>query len=889
VDLIKFGSSIDWRRAFITTDKNPYYDSFIQWQFNTLHKNGYLFFGNRPSIYSPIDEQQCADHDRASGEGVNPQEYTLIKIEVAKPFPSVFAALEKPGVRVFLAAATLRPETMFGQTNAWILPDGDYGAYKHNDGEVLVMAERAAMNVSFQGPKNGYTGEEGKPECLVNFKGRELFGAALHAPLAKYEKVYCLPLLTIKMNKGTGVVTSVPADAPDDYMALHDLKTKSKLRNDFDIQDEWVMPFDVINIINTPKFGEASAPKICADMDIKSQNDKEKLAIAKDEVYTEGFYKGVLNEACTGFAGQKVMDAKDNVKDQMIKDGQAMLYYEPEKEVMARSGCECVVKYTDQWFINYGDEEWKKKVDKHLETYETFKPDTMELFKHTVGWLREWGCSRAYGLGTFVPFDKRFVIESLSDSTIYMAYYTISHYLQSGPFNGSQQGSLQIDAADMNDDVWEYIFKKGKYPAGCKIPEAKLQTMKREFEYWYPMNMRVSGRDLIGNHLTFSLFNHMAMWGPEMMPKSCFTNGHVLMDGEKMSKSTGNFLTIEQGIEKYSADAVRIALANAGDTNDFANFETSVADTAVLKLFQIDEWATDIVASIKENKLRKNGNTVADRIFEASLDVLIEETDKAMNGMCFRDALKIGFYDLLNARDNYKKWSTGESMREDLALRYIRVQAVLVAPIAPHLAEQLWELVGGEGLCCQASWPQTSGASKQNYLAGKFVQKFFDELTPAVIKQRQGKKATEVNSVHVFVAQVYHPWQKQMLGILKVLFETRPELFPSEAGEKAAEDAKKKEMKGLMTQEIKGLGLEKKLIGTAMGFGDFVVKNMTGPESFAEEFPFDQMEVLNAFQPYLQTTLNCATVEILDAAGSAPDPKKRKANAQPGQPTFYLA
>ena len=56
--------------------------------------------------------------------------------------------------------------------------------------------------------------------------------------------------------------------------------------------------------------------------------------------------------------------------------------------------------------------------------------DTMELFKYTVGWLREWGCSRAYGLGTYMPFDKRYVIESLSDSTIYMAYYTIAHYLQ---------------------------------------------------------------------------------------------------------------------------------------------------------------------------------------------------------------------------------------------------------------------------------------------------------------------------------------------------------------------------------------------------------------------------------------------------------------------------
>jgi len=81
-DLKLFGSYIDWRRAFITTDANPYYDSFIRWQFNTLHKGGYLFFGNRPSVYSPLDKQQCADHDRSKGEGVAPQEYTVIKIEV---------------------------------------------------------------------------------------------------------------------------------------------------------------------------------------------------------------------------------------------------------------------------------------------------------------------------------------------------------------------------------------------------------------------------------------------------------------------------------------------------------------------------------------------------------------------------------------------------------------------------------------------------------------------------------------------------------------------------------------------------------------------------------------------------------------------------------------
>lgn len=54
-----------------------------------------------------------------------------------------------------------------------------------------------------------------------------------------------LPLLTILMNKGTGIVSSVPSDSPDDYAALADLKKKDKLREKFGVKDEWVMPFQV--------------------------------------------------------------------------------------------------------------------------------------------------------------------------------------------------------------------------------------------------------------------------------------------------------------------------------------------------------------------------------------------------------------------------------------------------------------------------------------------------------------------------------------------------------------------------------------------------------------------------------------------------------------------
>ena len=62
---------------------------------------------------------------------------------------------------------------------------------------------------------------------------------------AVYDKVYTLPLLTISMMKGTGVVTSVPSDAPADFAALRDLKEKPKLREKYHITDEMVLPYDV--------------------------------------------------------------------------------------------------------------------------------------------------------------------------------------------------------------------------------------------------------------------------------------------------------------------------------------------------------------------------------------------------------------------------------------------------------------------------------------------------------------------------------------------------------------------------------------------------------------------------------------------------------------------
>ncbi|CAE8722240.1 unnamed protein product [Polarella glacialis] len=553
-DLKKLGTAVDWRRSFITTDVNPHYDAFVRWQFLKLREK-YLANGKRESIFSIATNQPCADHDRSDGEGVNPQQYTLIKLRV-KEVPSEWRASLGDG-EVFLVAATLRPETMYGQTNCFVLPEGDYGFFRMKSGEIFVCTRRSALNMCYQdlGELQELPSGAKEPVCLLEKTGQDLVGLPLQAPLAAYDTVYALPMLTISMQKGTGIVTSVPAESPDDYACLLDWKKRANWREQYSVKEEWCQPFDVVEILEIPdsEFGSTSAQAICEQMKIESHKDKEKLAAAKKEVYLKGFYAGVMKVG--PYAGQKVEDVKPIIRQELIDQGLAAAYWEPESRVVARSGDECVVALCDQWYLKYSDEDWTQRVRNHIESKSSFDMfNGLDNLNYAVGWLRDWACSRTFGLGTKLPWDEKWLIESLSDSTVYMAFYTVAHLIQG---SAAMEDELpKVRAEDLTEGVFDYIFCiEDEPPADSAVSRDELDKMRREFQFWYPIDLRCSGKDLIQNHLTMSLFNHAAIWEdkPQLWPKAFFCNGHVMVDSVKMSKSTGNFLTLEEAIGLYSA------------------------------------------------------------------------------------------------------------------------------------------------------------------------------------------------------------------------------------------------------------------------------------------------------------------------------------------------
>lgn len=228
-----------------------------------------------------------------------------------------------------------------------------------NDEEAYVCTLRAARSMAYQ----GIITPRGHIEQLAEIEGSKMIGTKITAPFAIHPEVYVLPMENVLSTKGTGVVTSVPSDSPDDFQTLTDLRKKPEF---YKIDPSWVA-IDPVPVISTPAYGEMTAPAVVKRLKIQSQKDVKQLAEAKELAYKEGFYNGTM--LVGEFKGSSVQEAKPKVRDAMIKAGTAFAYAEPEGLVISRSGDECVVALMDQWYLDYGESQWRSQTEGYVVLY----------------------------------------------------------------------------------------------------------------------------------------------------------------------------------------------------------------------------------------------------------------------------------------------------------------------------------------------------------------------------------------------------------------------------------------------------------------------------------------------------------------------------------------
>jgi len=531
----------------------------------------------------------------------------------------------------------------------------------------------------------------------------------------------------------------------------------------------------------------------------------------------------------------------------------------------------------------------KAAVTEHVEnTLHTYNPIAKNKFNTTLGWLKEWACSRTFGLGTKLPWDEKWVVESLSDSTIYMAYYAVSHFLQ-GDLNGQTMGHGNIAPEAMTNEVWNYIYRNKEFPnpPETSIPLETLDAMRNEFEYWYPMDMRVSGKDLINNHLTMSLYNHAAVWDsqPEMWPRSFFTNGHLMINGDKMSKSTGNFMTLIQAVEKYGADATRFTLADAGDSLEDSNFEEKTANGTILKLTKETVWMDEILAD--GSLIEAEPSTFFDSVFINMINVAVTETKGHMDEMQYHSALASGFYALIKARDIYR--AASEQLNGPLVRRWMETFIVMVSPFCPFWAQASWEKLGKDGFVVNARWPIAD--PEEDVITRKFEylkqtahnitalhEKAVKNANKNKKKQKQAEqKAVVLDAVRVMVADGYPDWQAACLGVMQASYDELK-------GNISKTWVKSLARQIMVLPEVKA---DKKIKKGAMKFVGFRASMVAkeGPSALATSLPFHEKTLLESNLRFLQTacpTLEHITIEMQtdENAGNAP--------AVPGKPAAFF-
>nr|MDQ3975578.1 leucine--tRNA ligase [Thermoproteota archaeon] len=571
----EMGYSIDWRREFTTIDR--VYSKFISWQFRTLQKKGLIVQGSHPVGWCPRDQNPVSQHDTIGDVEPDFNEYTVIKFK---------SGSGGDGNLVILPAATLRPETLFGVTNIWVNPEVDY-VQAQVDGQKWIISKEAARKLEFLNHK---------VEVRKTVKGSEMIGWNATNPLNN-TSVPIYPASFVEADSGTGIVMSVPAHAPYDYQALEALKSDEKLQQIFHVtvDDNNTRPIKIIE-------SEAYSSGIPAAEVINEQtrgafgqnnnnnnNNDMRLEKATSNLYSHEFYKGKMMQNTGRFAGMAVAVAKNEIKQDLLKSGSAETMYElVNKPVKCRCGAECVVKLlSDQWFLNYGDREWKELAHRCLNNLDILPQDIRQEFDYVIDWLRERACARKSGLGTKLPWDKEWIVESLSDSVIYMAYYVIAKYVNSK--------AISDDNDNITDAFFDYVLlgsgSADQVAKECKLAADTVEQIRNEFSYFYPVDSRHSGRDLVPNHLTFFIFNHVAIFDTKNWPRQIVVNGSVLMEGKKMSKSLGNIIPLRAAIREYGADTIRLAILVSAEILQDADFSFDTVRGIRLKLLGIFEMA----------------------------------------------------------------------------------------------------------------------------------------------------------------------------------------------------------------------------------------------------------------------------------------------------------
>ncbi len=657
------GMSIDWSKNFSLSYTSKY-SKFVEWQFRKLRDLGLITQGKHPVIWCPREDTALGDHDRLEGEGESPVEYTVIKFRLGD---------------IILPAATLRPETIEGATNIWVNSKIQYKKITLKGGETWVVSEKFIDKAKYQK----------RIEKVEDFNIKSIILKTVENPIS-HDALPILDADFVDENLNTAVVMSVPMHAPFDLVYWNKLK---KSRSKFYSEPKKIIDVNGKDSIDIEK---AVSQKLAT----------ENLERLTRKVYQSEYNSGVFNGNSGLLSGLSVKEGRQKMISELKERGVYDVFYETSGKVVCRCGAIGVVNVVeDQWFIRYSDSDLKRKSLEAVERMNIYPEEIRAQLTNAIMNMEDKAATRRGGLGTSLPWDKNWLIEPLSDSTIYMAYYTVADLIE------------KLDEKYVDDDLFNYVFlnekPKRQYPDIVK-------EMKRSFEYWYPVDMRVTAKELLPNHIAFFIMNHVAIFGKDFWPRGLSINGWLVIDKAKMSKSKGNVKGITQTVETFGADATRL-IASASNGMDDAEWNTDNIKGFVDRA----EFLLDLVEAYND---LPGGEKLVDRYLKSRLVDLLKQAEYDYEHFRYRSAVFNAFFQSTDLLRFYLDFGGDSKENMKSALEII---SKMIHPIFPFISEEINEKIGNKDLLeSYNSWPELKHMDQDDTLQAEFdvLNKTIDDI-----------------------------------------------------------------------------------------------------------------------------------------------------------------
>ncbi len=324
--------------------------------------------------------------------------------------------------------------------------------------------------------------------------------------------------------------------------------------------------------------------------------------------------------------------------------------------------------------------------------------------------LRDWGISRQRYWGCPIPVIYEDGIPKLvEDDNIPIKLPKLKK--GTGPIPLSQNDSFKKISSNIEreTDTFDTFMDSSWYYARFTSSENKSSIFDDNSKYWLPVDLYIGGIEHAILHLLYSRFFHKAMRDLGLVKgdepfKKLLTQGMVLKDSAKMSKSKGNTVDPQSYIDKYGADTIRLYMMFTAPPEQSLEWSESSVEGAYRFLKRI--WSLVVTKKYSEISIPKSFTQNERDLRRKTHETIRKVTNDFESRFGFNTAIA-SIMELLNyIPDDFKKDDANENQKYCLNELIISILKMLY-PISPHISEHLWDGFFDEKELgnIESSWP----------------------------------------------------------------------------------------------------------------------------------------------------------------------------------------